>query len=1585
MAPPRRFMEIPLKNRLIVALLTLFCSGAAWAAGTTTGETPEVQFSSTAASDLRLQAQTLATPAAIYEYVRNNHDYALYHGSRGGSVNTYLGLRGNDVDLASTLIAMYRSQGIPARYAVGTVRATSADAMNWLGVQNADLAASIMKDQGIQAVLLSADKSTVDFEHVWVEALVPYANYRGAGPDLASVNCQTQPASCHWIALDPSYKLRQYKGNTLDPYSALNFDYTAYYNAIKNQDAARQDKNPLEIYQEQILGWLRTTAPGKTLEDVADPGTIIAEQDGILPASLPYAVIGSIRNYNAVADHDAAVPAAEPKKWGKTASLRFDWTATLSGGGTLTVSAGAGPVLLADISTKRLTVTSELTGGIPNVVVRLDGVEIARPISGGGTIVGYTPAIGDPFTLTVSMDGTPSPSSTGTDQTISASYAGIVGGYYVLATGGETSNWSQVHRAAQQLLDANRQYPVVFNAAEAGCLPGGMNCTPYVDVNGNGWDATDPKLLDYKPALDALTGGLLNVAATQYYAKLRDQMSQADALNRVKTPIAGFLGVVSSTHQVEYIDGTAFSVLPGGLLIDMKGITITGTWRIDQPATFSNSHFEFVGHVVSSLEHEIWQELTGYDAISTVRGIQMALANNATLLTPKKNATTDTAATMYASLGFGATAPAGFTLNERTIFATRQASWAYATATSTVSFDVLKPVPSGTTDTRLASLAYYNDYTDGNLNCFYSNQNQLTSLAATYGWSATLNATNLCGFAVTAGMTIQQAYNGLSAQYTSYRTPSAAFYNYLDENQGFVPSAFVYRSYPAPASGHPTAFVRTMRNYLYLTNLAQSWVEYVVPSIRTVGPTYKFSVDIQKVHDAASGNLTSATFEIQNNTLTAGGGYVEGTTLLTPAKAIAGTATATPTFNNATLNDQTVVSEVNNDRLRTASTADPVSTVTGNNYHDETDIAIRGRGLNIAFTRTYNSTPAATKTLGPLGYGWTHSYAMHLKSNDFGACPNCGAGTGPGLAPENGNAKTASITYTDERGGDHNYLVNETTFAVSPPQGEFDTLAFDTPVAGQHTLTFRNGTQYIFEGPSTLKTTPNVTARLKTIQDAYGNQLNFTYDASGRLANIADNLAIAGRTGLTLGYAGAATQIGTITDWSGRTWTFGYDASNNLASATNPLSKAIQYTYAPGSHNLQDVILPELRNGLPVKTTFSYYRNGKAFNYQNALGQTETLDYDLYRKTTRVTDPRGGIRQYEYDSSGRMTKLIEPDGAALLFENSADGLRNKKYDGLGYATAYSYRNDKALAGSSDAAGNVTREQDPLGFTLDYAYGTFDQIASVTDKLGRITGTSYYTAAGACAVIGKPNTVSINTLNGVANVALRTYCWNSDGTLASQKDYIDATRFRTTSYTYQAGSNGLNVQSVTVTGSDGSSTSRSYTYDSLGRKQTETLARRTSATNAALVNLTTTTQYDALDRITRVTDAVGNIAETLYDANGQASQINAYYKKSDGTFDTRTLATRSYDQADRLASETDVYGNATTYAYDNAGNLIQTVDANGHITRYEYDAMNRRTAVIDANGYRTTTAYDLAGHPIAVSRPPVQRASLNSRPPNFPRL
>ena len=51
--------------------------------------------------------------------------------------------------------------------------------------------------------------------------------------------------------------------------------------------------------------------------------------------------------------------------------------------------------------------------------------------------------------------------------------------------------------------------------------------------------------------------------------------------------------------------------------------------------------------------------------------------------------------------------------------------------------------------------------------------------------------------------------------------------------------------------------------------------------------------------------------------------------------------------------------------------ADPVNTATGNFIYEKTDIYIKGIGLNLAFSRSYNSQSGLN---GPLGFGWSHKF-----------------------------------------------------------------------------------------------------------------------------------------------------------------------------------------------------------------------------------------------------------------------------------------------------------------------------------------------------------------------------------------------------------------------------------------------------------------------------------------------------------------------------------------------------------------------------------------------------------------------------------
>ena len=1724
----------------IVAVTLLICCGLVRAECTGGGtdsqlcETREILYLSGDAAALKDQAGALGSPAKIYEYLRNNAQYSPYHGARSSSVNGFLGLRGNDVDLASTLIAMLRSQGIRTRYVQGDVTITKAALANWLGVVDQTLAVKLLSDQGIQHVV-STDPVNVSFQHVWVEALVDYGHYRGGQPSAAAA-CTNPGETCQWIAIDPSFKQKRYESVHRSLLRGVSFDFDAYYGAQKR--AAIKNKSPLEIYEEQAIAYLRTNHPGVTLKDVMDPGTIVADESGLLPASLPFVVVGAVTRYNSLDDHDAE----EATPWTKYLSSTVTWPGCSRANSILPKV----KVALSELSTKQLTLT--LFGSGENLTLghRLDGEQRGNPLINAGHIVvgcddGVTRLVraGIAVTVTLEIDGEPGRPS------IKVDYPNlVVGGYFLIASGGETSNRSQVTRAYEKLLKANKDFPVVID--NPGAL--GPKGVAYVDKNANAVaDTGDVALLNDLPAMDALTGGLLYVAQSAYYNRLREESERYSRMKGTVSPVTAYLGVISSVQEVDYLNDLPFAIMPGGLLIDLKGIHYNGSWEIDRPAQFSNETFKFLGHIGSSMEHEIWQQITGYDAISTVRGFQFALEQGRSLL----KITPATFVASLPALNFASTAPAGFNKKEYTLFSRKLVAWSYTGSDRAAAFELFRPNVAGLkpSDPRTSLGIYkadngfdalFKEYdTNENLliaeaanegklktavalistDPIYAKHSVLSAISSTAGFTVTSNAkvagitnqwrytlnetaqhagasvpvavivrladasdtrtfellpagvptnytvlsngasiTSPAGAKFTVSGVSKQAKNTLKwtlgkastlgagvytvkfefillaggriytfrpsasveifgnrmvdetrtltttfdvsdpsltfrcggATYTakpSVLLPkvktcfnneiagSKSFVDYLDRGQGFDPATSVYRSTKLARNDYDTRFILNVRDAMYFTTGGS--FEYLMPSRLPQDTNYLFGVYVENTYNSDQ-ELYASTYAIVNHSdrLAAGGGYVTATTAINPANPV-----LSADFKNANFTDASTVAVTNNDLIRTPSTNDPASTVTGNNYHDETDIVIKGRGINYGLTRTYNSAPSSSDLDGPFGFGWSHSYGMHLTSNDYGNCPNCkpGTSTAAGYALENGNGKTASITYVDERGGEHNYLVNESTLALTPPQGEFDTLAVNVPVLGQYTLTFRNGTKYVFAdvsyGPaSDLRRVPGKTARLVSIQDPYGNALNFGYDAStagGKLISVSDNLAIAERTGLTFSYSPDSGRIKSVSDWTGRSWQYAYAPAGNLISVTNPLAQKFTYGYELNSHNLTDVTLPLARDGKPVKTSYSYYQNGRTYSDGNGLGQIETLDYDLFRKKTRVTDPRGQVREFNYDPNGALIKLIEPDGAILQFTNSPDSLRASKVDGNGYRTDISYRNDRTFATVSDTGGNVTRERNALAQDLDRSYGVFDQLATEKDRRGTTTTISYYTAAGVCAVIGKPKDITFSTLNGVPNVKQKSYCWNADATLQSSTEYLDTSgaRKRITSYAYEAGSSGLNVSDITISATGSAQTIHTqFSYDPkhLGRKLTQTLYRRHSAADPTLVALTTTYLYDQLDRIIRETDPIGNEVETVYDANNKIAQVIGRYKRPDGSYDSRILSNRVYDAADRLVSDTDQLGHANTYTYDGMGNLLTERNATGNTVRYEYDGMGRPTAAIDGNGRKTITTYDLAGYALSVT-------------------
>lgn len=92
-------------------------------------------------------------------------------------------------------------------------------------------------------------------------------------------------------------------------------------------------------------------------------------------------------------------------------------------------------------------------------------------------------------------------------------------------------------------------------------------------------------------------------------------------------------------------------------------------------------------------------------------------------------------------------------------------------------------------------------------------------------------------------------------------------------------------------------------------------------------------------------------------------------------------------------------------------------------------------------------------------------------------------------------------------------------------------------------------------------------------------------------------------------------------------------------------------------------------------------------------------------------------------------------------------------------------------------------------------------------------------------------------------------------------------------------------------------------------------------------------YDALNRLTKITDSMGGIVERSFDDRGN---LIALKDPNNG------ITQYEYDRNNRLVKLIRPMGEETVYEYDAAGNRITVFDAKGQKISYGYDGANRLT-------------------------------------------
>ncbi len=405
---------------------------------------------------------------------------------------------------------------------------------------------------------------------------------------------------------------------------------------------------------------------------------------------------------------------------------------------------------------------------------------------------------------------------------------------------------------------------------------------------------------------------------------------------------------------------------------------------------------------------------------------------------------------------------------------------------------------------------------------------------------------------------------------------------------------------------------------------------------------------------------------------------------------------------NQTLGGGTAGANPNGTR-DTNETREPVNTLTGNYTNTVTDFTLPGRGLNVAFTRTYNSQGAGTAALGP---GWTDAYAVGLVLNGDG-----------------------TITFTDENGAQYVYRPNGSGGWLTPAGGRSSL----TSIGGGYQLLRHDQVRYAFDS----------TGLLQRETDRNGNALTFAYTA-GLLTQVSDPV---GRI-VTLGY-GANNRLATVAGPPSRQVSYGYNGAGQLASVTDLRGGLTRYTYDAAGHlatitdqNNHVVVTNVYDAAGRVQTqtdaanhtaTFGWdpstgtstmtdarggvwtdaYVNGVLARQSDPLGDTTTFGYDPALDALVTTDPRGNSTSATYDASGN---LLTRGGAGEL------SLDTYTYDGLNDVVSHTDGRHNTTTYQYDAAGNLTTMTEPGGATVIYGRdpaGT-GLLVSLTDERGKTT-------------------------------------------------------------------------------------------------------------------------------------------------------------------------------------------------------------------------------------------------------------------------
>jgi RHS repeat-associated protein len=550
------------------------------------------------------------------------------------------------------------------------------------------------------------------------------------------------------------------------------------------------------------------------------------------------------------------------------------------------------------------------------------------------------------------------------------------------------------------------------------------------------------------------------------------------------------------------------------------------------------------------------------------------------------------------------------------------------------------------------------------------------------------------------------------------------------------------------------------------------------------------------------------------------------------------------------------------------------------------------------------------------------------------------------------------------------------------------TLSWQYNAAGQMTQmtdpaggTYQYG--YDMNGNLTSVTYPDSTSKSYEYNESANTGGNYLPTA---LTGITDESATRYAT-FQYNSAGAAVNTQLAGGVDSYSFTYGYLGYN--ATVVDPLGTSRTYHFYPTlSYDLDtSQTQPAASGSGTVTQSWSHDANGNISSFTDYNGNVTNYVYDLTRnlETSRTEAYGTSIARTittTWNSTWRQPALItEPNRTTAFTYDSLGNVLTKTVTD----TSVSPNVVRTWTWTYDSYGRMLTSKGPrtdVNGTTTYTYYTCTsgyqcgELDTVTDPVGNVTTYNTYNAHGQPLTITDPNGV-VTTLTYDARTRLTSrkvgtettsFAYYPTGLLetvtlpdASTISHTYDGAHRLTKVTDSAG----NYISYTLDAMGNRTAESSYdpsnslhrthsrVYNALGELSQDINAANTSAVTttygyddngnqtgiSAPLSRNTANVYDALNRLSAITDPNGGVTNFTYNANDNLATVE------DPRSLTTTYTSNGFNEVSALASP-DTGSSSNTY--DSGGNLSVATDARGSSANYSYDASNRVTSIVYKN-------------------------------------